>query len=346
MATIPQEMYALQIDTTHDDPIEAIRSLYVVKKTIPKISQGQVLIRVEAAPCNPSDLLLLQGKYGTGKTFPTVPGWEGAGTVVAHKGGVLGWWLMGKRVAFSNQSDTNGTWGQYCAVDAKTCIVLKDNVTTEQGAALIINPLTAFGLVEEAIKGKHQAFIQTAAASQVGRMVLALTNEKKIPSVHIVRRKEQEDLLTSLGAKYVLNSESPTFIKELKGIAERFKATIAFDAIGGSMTGNLLACMPNHSKVIVYGALAGVNCSQISPLSLIFQQKEVSGFYLGSWIKLQGFLGLYHATNLVQKMLSTGALHTEVHTEVSLEDAPRALEAYQKLMTAGKVIIKPQQSKR
>src|SRR5262245_22713302 len=121
---IPLEMRALQLDDYQSDLTEAIRSLHVVKKAVPKPSSGQVLIRVEASPCNPSDLLLLQGRYGKKKTLPAVPGWEGSGTVVGNGGGLTGRWLMGKRVAFSNQGDSDGAWSEYCLADAKTCIPL------------------------------------------------------------------------------------------------------------------------------------------------------------------------------------------------------------------------------
>lgn len=342
MSHIPAQMRALQIDHYQADVFEAIRGLQVVEKPVPSPAYGQVLVRVEAAPCNPSDLLLLQGRYGRTKTLPAVPGWEGAGTVVANGGGLLGRWLMGKRVAFSIQGDTDGSWAQYCVVEAKTCIMLKEGVSIDQGAALIINPLTALGLVDTAISGGHAAIIQTAAASQLGRMVLQLAKEKGIPAIHIVRRKEQELLLKELGANTVLNSESENFDQELSKQAEQLNATMAFDAIAGNMTGRLLSAMPEHSKILVYGALSDASCADISPLGLIFQQKAVEGFFLPTWLASKSFWGLYRATNLVQKLLADGSFHTAISAEVKLEEAPQALAAYQKEMTSGKVLIRPQ----
>lgn len=338
MDAISPEMYALEIDSYQEDILEAIRKLKVIKKLTPRPSHGQVLVKVEAAPCNPSDLLLLQGHYGKRKTLPATPGWEGAGTVVATGGGILGWWLMGKRVAFSAQTDAGGSWAEYCVVDAKTCITLHSEVNFEQGACLIINPLTALGMIDQAEREGHTAIIQTAAVSQVGRMVAALAQIKKIPTIHIVRRKEQEALLKG---QIVLNSESPSFSQDLKKQAEALNATIAFDAVGGSMTGTLLSAMPDRSKALVYGALSGSACSNISPLSLIFQQKSVEGFFLSSWLASKSFWGTYKAANQVQRLIASGSFHTEIAAKVSLKDAPKALESYQKEMTAGKVLICP-----
>lgn len=338
---LPAHMSALQIDHYHDDPLEAIRSLRVVTKPLPKLTSSQVLIRVASAPCNPSDVLLLQGKYGKKKTLPATPGWEGSGTVVASGGGLLARWLLGRRVAFSAQNEGDGSWAEYVAVEAKTCIPLKKGVSFDQGACLIINPLTAIGLIDEAVTNHHAAIIQTGAASQVGRMVLQLARLKGIPVIHIVRRKEQEELLKNLGAQIVLNSETAGFEQLLKAEAKRLNATISFDAVAGTMTGILHSAMPNHSTTLVYGALSGANCSHISPLGLIFQEKSVQGFYLSGWIAKKGFWGIYRATHQVQKLIIDGVFHTEISVRTPLEEAAKALEAYQKEMTAGKVLITP-----
>ena len=112
--TIPKNMRAVVLEEYHDDVAAAIGGLKVRERPVPTPRRGQVLVRIEAAPCNPSDLLLLQGKYGTLKTLPTVPGWEGAGTVVASGGGLYGRWLVGKRVACAlRSSNRDGTWAEY-----------------------------------------------------------------------------------------------------------------------------------------------------------------------------------------------------------------------------------------
>lgn len=334
-------MRALQLDGYRENLDEALSSLRVVKKPIPKPSHGQVLVKVEASPCNPSDLLLLQGKYGRKKPLPATPGWEGAGRVMESGGGLLGRWLLNKRVAFTAQSDGDGAWAEYCVIDAKNCISLIDEISFEQGSTLIINPLTALGLIDSANKGKHAAIIQTAAASQVGKMVAYLAHAKNLPAIHIVRRQDQEKQLRELGAKIILNSEALNFKENLKKEAERLNASLAFEAIGGTMTGFLLKQMPSHSKVLVYGSLSESNCSDISPIDLIFREKSIEGFYLGAWLKQKNIWELYQITKTVQRLFAKGAFHTRISSEVGLEEAPKALAAYVKEMSSGKVLIKP-----
>src|SRR4051794_32283724 len=110
---VPDKMRALVLGEYREDISAAIGGLEVLERPVPKPRRGQVLVRIAAAPCNPSDLLLLQGKYGTLKTLPTVPGWEGAGTVVASGGGLFARWLLGKRVACALMDDRGGTWAEY-----------------------------------------------------------------------------------------------------------------------------------------------------------------------------------------------------------------------------------------
>src|SRR5689334_22357555 len=174
---IPKTMRALVLRDQHNDVVEAIRGLEVQQRAIPEPRHGQVLVKIAAAPCNPSDLLLLQGKYGTLKKLPTVAGWEGAGTVVATGGGLLGRWLSGKRVACALRADRDGTWAQYFVADANTCIPLKPAMPIEQAASLIINPFTAAGLLETARRGGHTAAVHTVGASQVGRMMIPMAAE-------------------------------------------------------------------------------------------------------------------------------------------------------------------------
>ena len=340
--SIPDRMHALVLHEYCEDIAEAIDSLKVEQRSVPALKRGQVLVRIEAAPCNPSDLLLLQGKYGSLKTLPTVPGWEGAGTVVASGGGPLAWWLMGKRVACGQQEDRDGTWAQYVVANAAECIPLKRQLCMKQAASLIINPLTAMGLLETARRGGHRAAVQTAGASQLGRMLVAMASELNFPVINVVRREAQVELLKSMGAAHVLNSSDDDFVERLGAIAAELQATVAFEAIGGEMTGTLFNVLPEGSTVFVYGALSEAACDNIDPIELIFHGKTVTGFYLGVWLRERGSLDVLRAASRAQKMLIDGRIETKVQRTVSLEEAVEGLRQYVDHMTDGKLLIMPQ----
>ncbi len=339
---IPEKMQAVVLDAYYEQFEEAISHLRVMNPALPpRPKRGQVLVRVEASPCNPSDLLLLTGQYGVRKTLPAVPGWEGAGTVVQSGGGFLGRRLVGRRVAFGSQADRDGAWAQYVIADANICIPLRAAVDIEQGASLLINPLTAIGLLHEARRKRHRAGVSTAAASQLGRMLLKLARKARFPLIHIVRREQQAELLRSLGAEHVLNSEDAGFTDQLRDICARLHATVAFDAVAGEMTGILLEAMPARSTVLVYGLLSGQYCSRINPVDILFQNKRIEGFYLSNWIQRQGMIRTFLAANRVQRMIISGGLHTEVAHRLRLADLQQGLLDYCKNMTAGKAIVTP-----
>lgn len=135
--SVPSEMRALELLAYDEDLSRAVNNLRIIKKPTPHPGHGQVMIQIEAAPCNPSDILFIQGLYGINKRLPTVPGWEGAGTVVASGGGVYANWLKGKRVACGSQADTDGTWAEYFTAPAKSCVPLRKTTSFEQGASVV-----------------------------------------------------------------------------------------------------------------------------------------------------------------------------------------------------------------
>ncbi|HVT27135.1 MAG TPA: zinc-binding dehydrogenase [Lacipirellulaceae bacterium] len=339
--TIPEKMRAIVLSEYREDVFDAISGLQVLDRSVPKLRRGQVLVKVAAAPCNPSDLLLLQGRYGTLKTLPTVPGWEGAGTVVATGGGWMARWLQGKRVACALRADRDGTWAEYFVADANKCIPLKATLPFEQAASLIINPLTAMGLLDTARRAGHKAAVHTVGASQLGRMTIAMAADMNYPLVNVVRRDAQAELLQSLGAKHVLNSTSERFVDELQSLCRRLNATAAFEAVAGEMTGTVLNAMPPGSTAYVYGGLSYEPCGNIDPIELIFHEKSVVGFYLGNWLDRRGPIGILRAAGRVQRLIVDGRIGTSVQRRLTFDEAVDGLHQYVNNMTVGKVLITP-----
>src|SRR5262249_32223306 len=160
------------------------------------------------------------------------------------------------------------------------CIPLKSDLPIEQAACLIINPLTAMGLLDTARRAGHSSAVQTAGASQLGRMMTVMAADAGFPLINIVRRNAQVELLRSLGSKYVLNSAQENFGEELRSLCLQLNTTAAFEAVAGDMTGTVLNAMPPNSTVYVYGALSEEACGKIDPIQLVFHAKSIAGFYL------------------------------------------------------------------
>jgi NADPH:quinone reductase-like Zn-dependent oxidoreductase len=242
--------------------------LSLVPVDIPEPAADQVVVRVEAAPINPSDLALLTGaadmstarSSGSGdKTVvtATVPeammkamaarldesmpvGNEGAGVVVKAGSSEAAQALLGKTVAMIG----GAMFAQYRCLKLAECLPLPAGTTPAEGASCFVNPLTALGMVETMRREGHKALVHTAAASNLGQMLNRVCLMDGIDLVNIVRSDEQAKILRDIGAKHVCNSTSPTFMDDLTQALVETGATIAFDAIGGGkLAGQILTCM-------------------------------------------------------------------------------------------------------
>jgi NADPH:quinone reductase-like Zn-dependent oxidoreductase len=260
---------------------------------------------------------------------------------VASGGGWLAGRLKGKRVACGVQEDRDGTWAEFLVTGATMCIPLKRQLPIEQAASMIVNPLTAMGLLDTARSAGHRAAVHTAGASQLGRMLLAMATESNYPMIHVVRREAQADLLRSLGAEHVLNSSVESFADQFQSACSSLNATAVFEAVAGDMSGTLINRMPSGSTAYVYGALSEEPCGNIDPIELIFRDKTVTGFYLGKWLQSRGMISILRASGRVQRMLIDGRIQTEVQRRLTLDESVEGLKQYVNNMTQGKVLITP-----
>jgi len=305
---------------------------------VPQPGPGQVLVRMAAAPINPSDLGMFAGIGYTGPLkFPFTPGIEGSGTVVAAGAGWLPRLLVGRRVACSASLSGNGTWAEYMVTGAQLCVPLNKQVSLEQGAMLLVNPLTALAMFEIAARGRHRAMVSTAAASALGGMIARVAQHRGLPVIHIVRRPAQVEVVRGQGGEHVLNSSDADFPDRLKTLARQLRATLWLDAIGGQMTQQLAEAAPYGSRVLLYSALAGEAC-RIDPRIALTKNLHFDGWFLANWIREKNLLQVLRTSQEAQSLLSTDC-HSVVHRRLPLSDAQQAVEGYTANMTAGKVLL-------
>ncbi|WP_439403959.1 zinc-binding dehydrogenase [Bradyrhizobium sp. DASA03076] len=234
----------------------------------PEPADDEVVVRIEAAPINPSDLGLLVGaadmstaKASGTKEAPVITakvpdgamramgaridqslpvGNEGAGVVIKTGSSEAAKALMGKTVAMIG----GAMYAQYRTLKARDCQVLPEGTSAAEGASWFVNPLTALCMTETMRREGHKALVHTAAASNLGQMLNKICIKDGIPLVNIVRSKEQAEILHKIGAKYVVDSSVPSFLDDLTNALVETGATIAFDAIGGGrLAGDILNCM-------------------------------------------------------------------------------------------------------
>ncbi|RQM18912.1 hypothetical protein B5M09_007678 [Aphanomyces astaci] len=363
MALLPLTMRALRqvrrvANFKPESDLASCLELHVVDVPVPR--HGQVLLKVECAAVNPSNLAMLQGLYAdSGSTpLPVFTGTEGSGTVVASGGGLLPWWLQGKRVGALVPS--GGMWAEYVVADASLCIQLPETISFEVGTSCFVNPLTCSSFVRIAQSRHVKAIVNTAAASALGtplpscalkcsylsldagKMLARHAAEHDIQIIGVVRSQAQVDDLAAWGVKHIVNTSEPHWTDQLTQFCSKLNATVGFECVGGDLPGQVQACMPPNSELFVYGNLTGDRWAAMSPGDLRYNNKRISGFFLFRYLEEQGWLRTWRMRRQVARKLST-TFHTDVSASHALDDAVVAIQHYANHMTNSKIILKPSQ---
>lgn len=341
----------------------------------PQPAGNQVLVRMEAAPINPSDLALLFGpadlenaEYSDGRIVARIPepfasamkgrhgqrlpvGNEGAGTVVAAGDGAMAQALMRQRVACVPGS----AYSEYALADAAMCLPLGE-LTAEQGASAFVNPMTALGFAETARMEGHKAIIHAAAASNLGQMLNRICQDDGIALVNIVRKAEQVELLRDQGAAHVVNSSDEDFMAQLRTAIGATDAYLGFDPIGGGKTVD--SCFKAMEQVAVSKMIEYSRYGSNQPKKMyIYGRLDLSptiltpsygfGWTLGGWL-LTPFLqsaGLETVMRMRQRVLAglTTTFASHYSARVTLDEMLRkeAAVQYSKMRTGEKFLVLP-----
>jgi len=331
-------MKAIVLKEYGADLAGSLKNLHIEERAIRSLQKGEVLIKVEGTTCNPSDLAFIQGIYGIKKQVPVVPGFEGTGRIIGASEDAMSQAYLGKRVIFFGSMRYDGTWAEQAVTDVKMCIPIREDIPIEQAAGMLVNPYTAYALVQLAKNRKSNAIIQSAALSQVGVMVRKLAKIYDIKVINIVRNPEQVELFLN-SDEIVLNSSDLNFNEQLKYLADDYKATTAFDAVSGTLTGDILKSMPAESQIILYGTLSGEGVQKISARDLIFFRKSIRGFILKEWFETTDYTQVLDATVLLQNLFAKGELKTQVREVVSMYEFADSIQKYLKNMSMGKIVL-------
>jgi len=329
--TIPATMQAVVLE-------EEGGPLMIRERPVPQPGKNEVLIRMAASPINPSDLGYLRGMGETKRPLPAVPGIEGSGVVVAGGSGALPRFLVGRRVACVRKANRDGAWAEYMVTSAMQCMPLQKSISLELGSMLIVNTMTAVIFLDMIKQGRHKAVVNTAAASQLGQMLVRLSHKHRFPLINIVRREEQAETLRVLGAGHILNSAESDFDRRLEALTRELNATLVLDAIGGDFSQHLIDASPDGSLLMFYSNLS-TEPARIRPNSISNHGRRVEGFYLAPWARKNGLFKVLQAALRAQRLLRTDVGQITIHKRIPLSAAQEGLELYQKDMSAGKVLF-------
>lgn len=370
--TVPAQARQLFSTVTDDGHLElAIREVQV-----PTPRGDEVLVRIDATPINPSDLAVLLSA-ADGDAFTAMPGGaravlpeaarravaprlgkplpvgnEGAGVVVAAGEDPAAQALLGKTVAAVG----GAFYAQYRLVRARDCLVLPEGVSAEEGASSFVNPMTALAMVGTMRREGYSGLVHTAAASNLGQMLVKLTTKEGVPLVNIVRSEAQAELLRGLGASHVVDSSAPDFMPRLIDAIAETQAFLAFDAIGGGkLAGQILTAMEaaavrtnpangpygstTMKQVYIYGGLS----TEPTVISRGFGMKwGVGGWLLTPYLQAVGAEEAARMRAAVAAGIRT-TFASAYTRRITLDEAvqPDIIAAYNRRATGEKYLILP-----
>eukprot|EP01130_Rhizamoeba_saxonica_P007031 TRINITY_DN2819_c0_g1_i1.p1 TRINITY_DN2819_c0_g1~~TRINITY_DN2819_c0_g1_i1.p1 ORF type:complete len:368 (-),score=88.61 TRINITY_DN2819_c0_g1_i1:54-1157(-) len=319
-----------------------------VEIPVPVPEYGQVLVKVNYAPVNPSDVYFALGDYnlpgGEEKTYPYSNGIEGSGQVVGSGGGFFPFLYTKLGVRLALTTGKGATWAEYAVVDVFGGLPLPSDVDTLSGSAALVNPLTVVGFLEVAKEGGHSSILNTAANSALGKMLIRAGKTYGIKIVCVVRgEKNVKDLVENLGhpQDLIIRSDVDTFEEDLKKVIDQNQVTLAFDAVAGKLSETIFNAMPEKSETYMYGMLSG----ELSPEYLFGYKnnpKSFSLFHLKAWLEEGGILRFIKTAITGRSMLANELKTTFEHVIEfkNEEEVLKLISEYSKYQKGGKIALK------
>jgi len=295
----------------------------------PHLATGQALVRVLLSPINASDLHMVRGRYGYQPELPASPGIEAVGIVEAVGPGVQSP-MAGTRVVFVH---TWNTWREQIVCPAEKLVPVPDGLDDSAAATSYINPLTAWALTRSAHNLKEGDWLlQTASASSVGKFVLQLAQQYRFKTINVIRRREQESIIRSLGGNEVICTADEDLRSRLQELTGGKGVERAIDCVAGEPGAEVVRNLAPGGTMLVYGALSSHR--QTDPAKfmmpvfaprLIYSTATVRGWWLPRWVTTQPLEEVRAATSDLLTMLSNGALTPPVIVRYPLKDFQEAV---------------------
>lgn len=306
--------------------------LDVVEVPVPEPGPGQIRMKVTARPINPSDVLNIQGLYGTPPALPAVMGFEAVGVIDACGPGVP--LPRGLRV----YALTAGTWSEYMVLPAMSTIPIPDEVSDEVACQLIVNPLSAWLMLDELDLKPGEWILQTAGGSALGQMFVQMAHKRGLKTISTVRRDDQIALLEAKGADVVVNIEKESLVERVKAHTHGKGVPGAIDAVGGAVGALAHESLATGGKLLVYGVLSGEPIPVNTAITL-FKGLTIKGFWLTRWVMTARAETRQALVENIMNLLASGEIAPPVEARYPLDQVKEAVAHASRPGRNGKILL-------
>ena len=322
---------------------EPAKVLAVQERPLPEPGKGEVRVRILASPINPSDLLFVRGHYaGVQPHFPSPVGFEGVG-IVDVLGPEVQRPVPGQRVAVIN-AEKAGNWAEYTVVPADFLLPVPDDLSDEQVASFLINPASAIVMLRHVLAiPKGEWLLQSAAGSELGRMIIRLAKHDGIRTINIVRRRESVAELERLGADAVIVSTEGAIDEQVRRIVGPQGVKYAIDPVVGETGTQMYQALGEEGRMLVYGSLTGEPIRVgADPRFILAGRRILEVFWLGYWFYKFDEAARRHLIQEVVTLMREGILVTSIAARrYSLDEIGAAVAQAESMGREGKVLLVP-----
>lgn len=320
---------------------EPAQVLTVEERPVPEPGKEEARVRILATPVNPSDLLYIRGLYsGVQPRFPAPVGFEGVGIVDALGPGAHDL-APGQRVSIVNGQ--GGNWAEYALVPARDLIPVAADVPDEQVASFVINPASAILMLRHVLAvPRGEWLLQSAAGSEIGRMIIRLARRDGIRTINVVRRPESVAELKQLGADTVIVSTDGPIDQQVRDITGQEGVGYAIDPVVGETGTQMFKALREDGRMLVYGSLTGepIRVGD-DPRYILAGRRVLEVFWLGYWLPRLGAGERRQLMGAIADLIKDGTLETSPGRRYSLDEIDAAVTQAESAGRKGKVFLVP-----
>jgi NADPH:quinone reductase len=323
---------------------EPAKVLVVRECPVPEPGNGEARVRILASPINPSDLLFVKGHYaGVQPRFPSPVGFEGVGVVDAV-GPQEQSLVPGQRVAVIN-TKTGGNWADYAVVNASFLLPVPADIPDEQVATFLINPATAILMLRHILAiPKGEWLLQSAAGSELGRMIIRLAKRDGIRTLNVVRRREAVAELQALGADAIIVSTEGPIDEQVRRIVGPQGVNYAIDPVVGETGTQMYQSLSDDGRMLVYGSLTGEPIRVgADPRFILAGRRILEVFWLGYWFSRIDETARRALLQEIVTLMRDGVLVTSAVRKFSLDEIGAAVVQAEAIGRQGKVLLVPKE---
>jgi NADPH2:quinone reductase len=324
--------------------------LTVTERPVPEPGPGQVRLRVRLSPVNPSDLLYVRGHYsGVEEHFPSGAGFESVSVIDKLGPGVDN--LAVGQLVYAHNPEA-GNWAPYAVVPAMTAWPVPTDIPEEQIASFMINPATAILMVRHVLAvPRGQWLLQSAAGSELGRMIIRLARHDGVKTINVVRRPEAAQELLDLGADEVIVSGEVPIDEQVRRIVGPRGVDFALDPVAGRTGSEIFRSLSEDGRMLLYGSLTGEGISVgDDPRLTLSGRRTLEVYWLGYWLPRLATAGffppgrpaIHQLIDEIADLIRKGVLETKPGKKFGLDDIKAAVAEAETVGRDGKVLLVPE----